>query len=469
MSNKDLNRNLRLALIAAACSLAFFGSGLFAPPAAQAVPSFARQTGMNCIACHTDFFLLNEYGRNFKLSGYTFATGNSMLPPISFMVQPSFTQTARGIEGGAAPRFAANSNFALTQASAFYAGRLFGPYAEPLFGAAAAAIMNKFGTFIQVTYDGVANRFNWDNVEFRFADTATLFGKPVTYGFYLNNNPGMSDLWNTTPVWGFPFSSSGLAPTPAAATLVNGGLSQQVGGVGGYMMIANTIYLELAAYHTLSTPFQYAMGIDPTGQTQIPGAAPYWRLAYTKTVGNSSYMIGLFGLAAHTYPGRDNTAGKDKITDFGFDAQYQTSIDKHDITVLLSGIYEKQTWNASQQLGLASNPSDRLYEVKATVDYLYDKTYGGAISYFAVNGSRDALLYSGSASGLPTSNGLILQANYIPFNKKGGPAFWPKSNLKLSVQYIIYNRFDGAHTNYDGAGRNARDNNTLYLEAWLAF
>jgi hypothetical protein len=136
---------------------------------------------------------------------------------------------------------------------------------------------------------------------------------------------------------------------------------------------------------------------------------------------------------------------------------------------LVSGIYEKQTWTASQQLELTSNSSDRLYELKATVDYLYDKTYGGAISYFYVNGSRDALLYSGSANGLPSSNGLILQANYIPFNKKGGPAFWPKSNVKFSVQYIIYNRFDGAHTNYDGAGRNARDNNTLYLEAWFAF
>jgi len=34
---------------------------------------------------------------------------------------------------------------------------------------------------------------------------------------------------------------------------------------------------------------------------------------------------------------------------------------------------------------------------------------------------------------------------------------------------VIYNRFNGSQRNYDGAGRNASDNNTLYLQAWLAF
>ncbi|MEO6876271.1 MAG: cytochrome C, partial [Opitutaceae bacterium] len=56
-----------------------------------------------------------------------------------------------------------------------------------------------------------------------------------------------------------------------------------------------------------------------------------------------------------------------------------------------------------------------------------------------------------------------------PFNKGGGPVFWPQSNVKLSLQYTAYGKFDGAHTNYDGSGRSARDNNTLYLEAWIVF
>jgi hypothetical protein len=91
------------------------------------------------------------------------------------------------------------------------------------------------------------------------------------------------------------------------------------------------------------------------------------------------------------------------------------------------------------------------------------------VQYFSIDGNSDPLLYSGSLTGSPRSDGVVLQANYLPFNKLGGPSFWPRSNVKLSLQYTIYNRFDGARTNYDGSGRNARDNNTLYAEAWIAF
>ncbi|HUW27311.1 MAG TPA: cytochrome C, partial [Sulfuriferula sp.] len=40
---------------------------------ARAVPSFARQTGQNCVACHAggQFPELTPYGRLFKLTGYT--------------------------------------------------------------------------------------------------------------------------------------------------------------------------------------------------------------------------------------------------------------------------------------------------------------------------------------------------------------------------------------------------------------
>ena len=38
-----------------------------------------------------------------------------------------------------------------------------------------------------------------------------------------------------------------------------------------------------------------------------------------------------------------------------------------------------------------------------------------------------------------------------------------------SLQYIIYNQFNGSSTNYDGFGRDASDNNTLYFLIWTAF
>src|ERR1700733_67919 len=41
---------------------------------AQAVPPFARQTGLACEACHTVPPELTAFGRRFKLSGYTLTT-----------------------------------------------------------------------------------------------------------------------------------------------------------------------------------------------------------------------------------------------------------------------------------------------------------------------------------------------------------------------------------------------------------
>src|ERR1700679_3877506 len=73
----------------------------------RALPSFARQLNMQCIACHTEFPLLNEFGRQFKLTGYTLSAGSFSLPPIAVMLQPSFTQTQSGQSGGAAPGFGA--------------------------------------------------------------------------------------------------------------------------------------------------------------------------------------------------------------------------------------------------------------------------------------------------------------------------------------------------------------------------
>jgi len=37
------------------------------------------------------------------------------------------------------------------------------------------------------------------------------------------------------------------------------------------------------------------------------------------------------------------------------------------------------------------------------------------------------------------------------------------------LQYTAYNKFNGAKTNYDGNGRNAGDNNTLFFNVWVAY
>jgi hypothetical protein len=42
-------------------------------------------------------------------------------------------------------------------------------------------------------------------------------------------------------------------------------------------------------------------------------------------------------------------------------------------------------------------------------------------------------------------------------------------NVRVGAQYTVYSRYNGASDNYDGFGRNASDNNTLFGYVWFAF
>src|SRR6478735_12174280 len=117
-------------------------AGWLAPPEAQAVPSFARQTDEPCTSCHIGSFgpELTARGRQFKLLGYSEQKegGSPWWERFSGMVLGSYTATAKGQGDAAAPHFQSNGNFALDQASGFVAGR----------------IAENIGAFIQLTENG---------------------------------------------------------------------------------------------------------------------------------------------------------------------------------------------------------------------------------------------------------------------------------------------------------------------------
>src|SRR5690349_2190477 len=69
--------------------LTFLGIAALIPSTSYAVPSFARQTGMDCAACHTSFPELTPFGREFKLNGYTL--GERQWLPLAAMMQFSVT------------------------------------------------------------------------------------------------------------------------------------------------------------------------------------------------------------------------------------------------------------------------------------------------------------------------------------------------------------------------------------------
>jgi hypothetical protein len=418
----------------------------------QALPSYARQTGQQCAACHDGFPELTPYGRLFKLNGYTFTGGTSNLPPFAAMAIPSFTHAAADQPGGAAPYFGANNNIGFT-GSLFYGGK----------------IADNLGAFIQGTDDQVTRTIHWDNTDIRLAKPAEVFGHETVFGLSLNNNPTVNDVWNSTPAWGYPYVASELAPTPVAHPLIENNLAQQVVGLNPYIYWNRLVYAEVSGYQTLAPSTLSALGVNPDGTSAISGLAPSWRLAVEPAWGQNTWEFGTFGMAAALVPNRISGNGNDHLSDVGFDTQYQFLGARGSFSVQARLILEYQDLTASQALGLSTNSFNRLNSGTIKATYFYNQMVGLTLGYFRINGSSDPLLYGGvSANNSPNSAGFTAELDYIPFNY-GGPSFWPWLNMKLGLQYIDYNQFDGASTNFDGAGRNAQDNDTLFAFAWFAF
>lgn len=449
---------------------------------AQAVPSYARQTGQECIACHVSFPELTPYGRYFKLTGYTIgkvaiSSGGINYLPMAVMAQASVTNTRNNnttdpATGDTVSVNQRNNSLVFCCASLFLAGK----------------VTDYLGGFVQWTYNNLATTADGtlgghsgaDNMDIRAVGkySAAGAGEPdLIYGFTLHNNPTVQDVWNTTPAFGFPFTTSPLANTPAAATLIDGGLAQQVAGLGGYLFWKKSLYGEVSFYRTADGAFSILRaGQDihtDGGVAALKGYNPYWRFAYSHDWGPNSIMVGTYGLVANRYPSNfDTSTPTDRFRDIAIDAQYQYITDPNTYTAQVTYIDERQSYDASFPVTIATgagigagptpaNLTDKLHTFKAKATYYRDRKYGATLGYFSTTGSADGGLYGVNSSGnalKPDSSGYIFEVDYLPIQ-----------NVRLMFQYIAYNKFNGASTNYDGNGRNARDNNTAFFNVWVAF
>src|SRR5215813_8344843 len=426
-------------------------------PKATAVPSYARQTGLSCNACHYTPPELNAAGRNFKLTGYVDKknkadvvtspedkkhAGLDLLAslPLSVWFETSFTNTK-------APQpTTQNGNFEFPQdISLFISG----------------AWSTHIGSFLQVTYSTQDDHFSMDNTDIRYAHKRQLAGKEWVYGVTLNNNPTVEDLWNSTPAWGFPFIASDVAPTPAAAPIIQGSLAQDVAGFGAYSMWNQHLYFAAAIYRSA----HIGTTQPSTGEGfafNIRGIAPYWRLAWQQNGLKNNFEIGSYGMHIKSTPG-SVTGPEDGYTDWAMDFQYDRIVGTDVLSLRGTYIRENSDLLASLAAGAADQTSHHLNAVNANAEYHFGNRDSTAFGWFATTGTVDPLLFpqsaiTGSANGDPRSAGYIVNFSV-----------WPIQNLDLAFQYTGYTRFNGAATNYDGAARNANGNNTVYLLARFVF
>lgn len=450
-----------------------------------ATTSFARQTGEPCTACHTQGYgpWLTQYGQKFKLDGYVAGHANELpdlVNALSAEVVGSVTNTAKDVPGGQyyankTGQSSANNNVVNDWNALYYTGR----------------ITDKIGSYLQLNLSPqVGHSISLAMADMRYADHINFNGNNLTYGVTVNNAPTMSDFWMTSNAWMYPYTTSPVTVRPAAQpylqTLMAGA---NTAGSTAYLMINNHLYLEAGGYTSQSQNMAQGLGVwnggsQGTGPQNglIVGGAPYWRMFLQHSTGAHTMMVGTYGFKANVLPLYNQTAGTDSYSEYNADANYSFMMDDDNMFMaMFKYTRDDMKMSASQALGYANNANNNLDSVMAMGMWTYKQTYNLTVGWNRMSGSADTALYNGAgdaggfdggfdgtvpaitgtANGSPNTNSFLFELDYIPFGK-GTPKALPL-NMRLSMQYWAYTQFNGATSNYDGSGRNASANNTLYF------
>jgi hypothetical protein len=408
---------------------------------AQAVPSYARQTGQDCVACHIGAFgpQLTPFGVKFKLGGYVDSDGKSGKIPLSGMVIADYNRYKEA-NAEDPEQMDTKSKTGLAEASLFLAGKL----------------TDHLGSFVQVTHNGVAHETSIDQADLRYADTITLSGQEALVGVSVNNNPTVQDPFNTLAVWSFPYTGSDRTTGPGVDT-VGAGTEQRVIGVNAYTLLNDSIYAELGLYNTISPSIQSRLGLTAAGGQELGGMgnAPYWRLAYFKDLRTQAWNVGVHGFNGSL---KDRATGdlNAKFNDFGVDGSYQFLGNRqHVVTVNGSYLRERVT-----TLGDEGDVKNTIKDFRLAASYNFMNTYGASLGYFKATNSNQE---SGN-------RGFIYQADWTPFGKESS---WnaPWANLRVGVQYIAFKHYveHDEETGESTVLAKPGDKNSLRLFAWTSF
>ena len=347
---------------------------------AEALPSYARQTGQPCAACHTAFPELTPFGRRFKIGGYTLQGGDWQGPPIAAMYMARLHPHEFAVRGRPArPRACTPTTISSPSRSRA---------SSPAASSATSARSSRSPAIRSAARSG---------------STRPTSATPTRSSCSARTRSGAS-----TPTTRRPSKTPGTRRRPGAGHR-SPRPSRRPSGRRRPTSRTDTARSSAAPAPTSSgttccTPLhrlQRASGarrcrrlnVGNSTTDAVTNVAPYWRVALEPHWGDHYLMVGTFGMYGQVVPGRQYGFGTDNYLDVGFDSQYQYDGDQYSVTVKLTDIMEWQKLNATYALSNSSNLSNTLNSFKANASFVWDHTYSIGLGYFNVTGSSDCNLY----------------------------------------------------------------------------
>ena len=464
LGEKGMTRIQQISVGRALCLIPIVISVLMLSRPAWAVPSYARQTGLGCDSCHTSYPGLTSLGREFKADGYTMSgltqmqkvesKPNQSAPGMNINRIPNLSVILQADEEYLAKQADPTSNtnhFKATfpkELGLYYAGR----------------ITEHMGTFLQVTY-AQGDGFSMDMSDLRYVRDFSLGGHRTILGLDVNNGPTLEDLWNSTPDYGWPYVEGGPRPMPFIAA---DSVMTNVVGAGSYLYWDNLLYGYAGVYQ--SAP--------QGGNDALHGISPYVRLAYTPT---PNLEVGAFGFFATRpcytrvdpsadsplAPSPDVRAGcgsGGSVDDLGLDAQYQMFAGANNVYTFHARAIREIETGAEKTFGSYGGPGSisRDY-LNADANWIYEHRWalsGGVFGEWGKASNYYNLVYGSGFRPVSTPDtfGEVVEGDYFPWE-----------NVKLSLQYTYYNMVNGYASDYNGAGRDASDDNLFVVNALWGF
>ncbi|MES2114132.1 MAG: cytochrome C [Pseudomonadota bacterium] len=453
---------LMLRVIRRASALTGLALALLNCGPAQALPSFARQTGSECAACHIGAYgpHLTAFGQLFKMAGYTDTGGDQGAGSVPLSARLRINNI-NPVQGGSDTR--------VDEADVYLAGRL----------------MNNVGALVDVRRDDAGNgsvNTYLRNLDLRYVRELKLGDKDALLGLTLNNNPGIQDPIDANMAWGFPAiatDGSLFNPTPGS-----GQLPGRVLGLTAYTYVDKTWYAEAGAYRTMSRSLQDRLRLDPTAQDPgaMDGIAPYWRLAYIHDFKSQAVSLGWYGMTADKHLSVLSAPGAPRVTersgpadhyrDVGLDASYLYRGDRSNTWQLRANFVEERRDYGSTPVvfGRTAGGSGKVREATFMATYSFNETWSASAARLRSRTSEDPVRY---LNGTADSDLKYYELAWVPFGKEDS---WgaPWANLRILAAWLKFDKFNGASNDifgsrFGGPLVNANDLSSLQISASLTF